>query len=674
MAHPDYPHLFEPLDLGFMQIPNRAIMGSMHSRLELMDNSVARECAYYAERARGEVGLIVTGGYAPNEYGGMDQQTQMLQSDADVEHAAPITEAVHAEGGLIAAQILHAGRYANLPETVGASTLPTPINKVVPRALEADEVEATIEDFVNSARRAKEAGFDGIEIMGSEGYIITQFTCLRTNDRTDDWGGSLENRIRFPVEIVRRSREVVGEDFLILYRISALDLVEGGLTGPETEQLAKAVEAAGANILSSGIGWHEARIPTIAQAVPRGAWSFATRRLKDAVDIPVVAANRINTPDMAEAVIARGDADFVAMARPMLADPHFVKKAKESRADEINSCIACNQACLDYIFAGKATTCLVNPRAGREFDYPSGAADTSKSIAVVGSGPAGLATATSAAERGHRVTLFEAADEIGGQLNLAKAIPGKDEFNETIRYFRTMLAKHSVDVRLSTRADASALSDGFDHVVIATGVVPRTPDIPGTDHPSVISYIDVLNGTATVGEKVVIMGAGGIGFDVAHYLTHPESEATRDEAFLTEWGVDASHAAEGGLTGDVPPAAPKHQITMLQRSEGRFGRTLGLTTGWVLRIALAKAGVKMIPGAAYEKIDDAGLHATIEGETQTFEADTIILCTGQEPLRDLEATLAAEKVPTTLIGGAEEAAGLDALRAIDQGIRTAYAL
>ena len=669
-----YPHLLSPLDLGFTSLRNRTIMGSMHMRFELLDNAAERAAAFYAARARGGVGLIVTGGVAPNPYGRMDALTTVLQDDSGLESHRAIAEAVHGEGGKVCMQILHAGRYAHIEETVGASNLPTPINKVAPRALSAEEVERTVADYVECAALAQMAGYDGVEIMASEGYLITQFCAPRTNDRTDQWGGSFEGRTRFAREIVRRTRERVGRDFIILFRISGLDLIEDGLTGEDTARLARDIEAAGADILSSGVGWHEARIPTIAHMVPRASWRFVARRLKQAVSIPVVASNRINAPGLAEDIIAAGDGDLVALARPLLADPDFVAKAAAGRADDINTCIACNQACLDYIFGTNAATCLVNPRAGRELDFADGPAAESMRLAVVGAGPAGLAFAATAAERGHDVTLYEAADEIGGQFNLAKRIPGKAEFAETIRYFARRLDTLGVTLRLATRPAARALADdGFDVVIVATGVHPRRPDIEGFDHPKAISYADLIGQGRVVGDRVAIIGSGGIAFDVAEYLTAPETpDDDGAAAFLAEWGVDTAHRSAGGLDDAAAAARPAvREITMLQRSPGRPGRRLGVTTSWISRATLRRRGVRMISGAQYHRIDNAGLHFTADGESQILDVDAVVVCAGQEPARELYDELAALGVDARIIGGAETADGLNALRAIDQAVRLA---
>lgn len=675
MTNPAYPHLFAPLDLGFTTLKNRIFMASMHVRFELLDRATERAAAFYAERARGGAALIVTGGYGPNPQGVIEDGADYLNSPAQVAEERKIPEAVHAAGGKIVLQILHAGRYAKVDDPVGASSLPSPINPREIHALTTDEVEQTIEDYVNCAALAQEAGYDGVEIMGSEGYLISTFCASSTNDRTDQWGGSFENRIRFPVEIVRRVREKVGPEFIMLYRISALDLFEGGLTGDETEILAKEIEKAGANILTTGIGWHESRIPTIAHMVPRGGWRHAARRIKQAVSIPVAATNRINTPEIGEDLLANGDADVVALGRQMLADPHFAKKAEAGQGDAINTCIGCNQACLDFIFADKASSCLVNPFAGRELDIAIRPAAEPKKVAVVGAGPAGMAAALTAAECGHAVTLYEAADTLGGQFNLAKRIPGKEDFDETIRYFRTRLAEQGVDIRLNTRATAEELEGaGFAQVIVATGVTPRQPEIDGAGRDNVISYIDALTDAKPVGDRVAIIGSGGIGFDVAEYITSPHRELPVPiDDFMAHWGVDTVHTTAGGL-GAPERETPKRSVVMLQRTDGRPGKGLGLTTGWVVRAELKSRGVQNVTGATYDRIDGQGLHITVNGEEKLIEADTVIVCAGQESENTLFAELERRNIPVTLIGGAEKSAGLDALRAIKQGTETALAL
>jgi 2,4-dienoyl-CoA reductase (NADPH2) len=668
-----YPHLVRPLDLGFMVLPNRIVMGSMHTRLETLDRPIERISRFYVERAKGGAGLIVTGGFSPNAEGLMEPGGPILDSAEQLAEHRPVTEAVRGAGGRIALQILHAGRYAKIDGAVGPSAIASPINPRAPRPMTEADIWRTIADYATTAALARDAGYDGVEIMGSEGYLINEFTAPRSNDRTDGWGGSLENRLRLAVEVTRAVRTKVGRDFLIVFRVSSIDLVQGGLTAEEIVAEAKAVEAAGADIINQGIGWHEARVPTIAQKVPRGAWAFAARRLKEAVSIPVIASNRINTPDVAEAILAAGDADLVSMARPMLADPEFANKAREGRADEINVCIACNQACLDFIFSNRVATCLVNPKAGRELEFDVAPPVARKRIAVVGAGPAGLACAVTAAERGHAVTLYEAGPRIGGQLNLARNVPGKEEFDETLRYYRARMARLGVEIRLGVRPDAGALAaGGFDEIVIATGVAPRALDIPGIDHANCASYVEVLAGSREAGRRVAVIGAGGIGFDVAEFLTSPpQNVAATNAYFQGEWGVDAAIAGRGGLRA-ATAERPERQVVMLQRKAGRMGRGLGVSTGWVLRLLLAKRKVAQVTGVTYRRIDDAGLHITVEGEERVVPADTIVICAGQEPERSLYDALIAGGARAHVIGGAERAAELDALRAIDQGTRLAY--
>ena len=671
----DYPHLFAPLDLGFVTLPNRVLMGSMHTGLEDRARDYDRLAAYFAERARGGVGLMVTGGIAPNIEGWLKPFGGRLAMPWHVARHRKLTAATHAEGGRICMQILHGGRYAYHPLSVAPSRIKSPISPFTPRALSARGVERTINDFVGCARLAQDAGYDGVEIMGSEGYLINEFIAARTNTRTDDWGGSAEKRMRFPIEIVRRTRAAVGRDFIIIYRLSMLDLVDDAQSWDEILSLAKAVESAGATLINTGIGWHEARIPTIVTSVPRAAFVAVTAKLKGEVGVPLITTNRINMPHVAEQILARGEADMVSMARPLLADPDWVNKARANRADRINTCIACNQACLDHVFENRLASCLVNPRACHETELVVAAAPQRRRFAVVGAGPAGLAAATTLAARGHSVTLFDQADAIGGQFNMAKRIPGKEEFHETLRYFGHRIGDTGVELRLSTRATSAELAAAaFDAVVVATGVTPRAVRFPGSDDARVLSYLDVLRDSKPVGGRVAIIGAGGIGFDMAEFLVEDAPSPTTDvQRWATEWGVDLSLEHRGGL---IPPrpAAPERQVWLLQRSEGRLGARLNKTSGWVHRATVKAKRVTQLGGVRYEHFDDAGLHIQVHGESQVLPVDNVVVCAGQESNRGLADELLALGIATHVIGGAHLAAELDAKRAIDQATRLAAQL
>jgi len=666
----DYPHLLAPLDLGFMTLPNRVLMGSMHTGLEDRARDYDKLAAYFAERARGGVGLMVTGGIAPNIEGWLKPFGGRLSMPWHVARHRKLTRATHAEGGRLCMQILHGGRYAYHPLLVAPSRIKSPITPFTPRALSARGVERTIDAFVNCARLAQDAGYDGVEVMGSEGYLINEFLAARTNTRSDAWGGSAEKRMRLPIEIVRRTREAVGREFIIIYRLSMLDLVDDAQSWEEIVQLARSVEDAGATIINTGIGWHEARIPTIVTSVPRAAFTAITRKLKGAVALPLVTTNRINMPEVAERILAAGDADMVSMARPLLADPDWVAKAASGRSSRINTCIACNQACLDHVFENRVASCLVNPRACDETELVIVKADRSRRYAVVGAGPAGLAAATTLAERGHAVTLFDEADQIGGQFNMAKRIPGKEEFTETLRYYGHRLGDTGVDVRLGARATAAGLAGyGFDAVIVATGVTPRRLSIPGSDDPRVLNYVDVLRGDADVGRRVAIIGAGGIGFDVAEFLVEHAPSATTDIARWTrEWGVDLEHAQRGGLI-EAAPSPPEREVWLLQRTPGTPGKRLNKTTGWVHRATLKAKRVKMLGGVGYERFDEDGLHVTIGDRHEVLAVDHVVVCAGQEPNRVLADELVAAGVNVHVIGGADVAAELDAKRAIAQGTR-----
>ena len=674
-----YPHLFAPLDLGFTTLKNRILMGSMHTLLEDMPDGFRKSGAFFAARARADVALMVTGGFAPNDEGRLSEGSSVFNRAEQVADHRLITAAVHAADSKILLQILHGGRYSRHGALVAPSPVRAQINKLAPRAMTEADIERTIEDFARCAALAREAGYDGVEIMGSEGYLLTQFLVPRTNQRDDAWGGSLQNRQRFALEVVRRTRERVGADFILMYRLSVLDLIPDGADWAEIVATARALQGAGVTLFNTGVGWHEARVPTIAHMVPRGAFTFAAARLRGELSVPLIASNRINNPAQAEAVLARGEADMVSMVRPFLADPQFVRKAREGRADQINTCIACNQACLDVIFRDQLCSCMVNPRACRETEPLPAPVRTPQRLAVVGGGPAGLAFATGAAQRGHQVTVYEAAAQLGGQFNLARVIPGKGDYAETIRYYARQLELLGVPVRLSHRADAPELiAAGYDAVVVASGVRPRRPAIAGIDHPMVLDYAELLTGKRPIGQRVAIIGGGGIGLDVAEYLAHadPRQDPARPDidGFLQMWGVDRQLGARGGLLPE-PAAVPSARMLYLcQRSEGLPGRGVGMTTVWAHRLTLQKRGVQVLTGVEYNRIDDAGLHLAVQGEPRLLAVDNVVICAGQEPQQALFAALQAAGMAAHLIGGAREAGELNAVRAIAEGTQLAAAL
>lgn len=673
MSNSHYPHLLEPLDLGFTTLKNRTLMGSMHTGLEEAKGGFHRLAAFYAERAKGDAGIIITGGVAPNWEGWVKPFAARMTKNSHVKEHQIVTKAVHEAGGKIAMQILHTGRYAYHPLSVAPSRIPSPITPFGPREMTTWDIKRTIKDYINAAKLAQKAGYDGVEIMGSEGYLINQFIVKHTNHRTDEWGGSYENRIKLPIEIVQKTRAAVGENFIIIYRLSMIDLIEDGSTWEEVVQLAKAIEAAGATIINTGIGWHEARIPTIATQVPRAAFSWVTKKLKSEINIPLCTSNRINDPQVAEDILAEGHADMVSMARPFLADAYFVSKAAAGKADEINTCIACNQACLDHTFSNKIASCLVNPRACFETKLNYLPVNQAKKLAVVGSGPAGMEFATTAARRGHDVTLFDSASEIGGQFNLAKNIPGKEEFHQTIRYFKKQIELTGVKLVLNKRVSAEDLKS-FDEVILATGIIPRELKIEGADLKKVVNYIDIIKGNHVAGKRVAVIGAGGIGFDVSEYLsTEDPKHAPSIQEWLKEWGIDPNNEVRGGIEGIRPqiPNSPR-EIVMFQRTEGKVGAKLGKTTGWIHRTNLKKKKVRMVDGVEYLKIDEEGLHYRDKDDAiKVFACDTVVICAGQLSQKELEPPILAMNKPVHLIGGAYVAAELDAKRAIDQAARLA---
>ena len=672
-----YKHIFEPLDLGFTTLKNRILMGSMHTGLEEEKNGIEKIAAYYAERAKGGVGLIVTGGISPNIQGWTGPFAARMSKKKHAIHHQKITEAVHKEGGKICMQILHAGRYGYHPLNVAPSKIKSPITPFTPFKLKESGIHRTIKDFVKSAKLSQLAGYDGIEIMGSEGYLINQFITKRTNKRNDQWGGSYENRMRLPIKLVEETRAAVGKEFIIIYRLSMLDLVENGSSWEEIVQLGKAIEKAGATIINTGIGWHESRIPTIATSVPRAAFTWVTKKMKAEIKIPLITSNRINMPDTAEKVLAEGHADMISMARPFLADPEWVNKAKAEKSDEINTCIGCNQACLDHVFQRKVASCLVNPRACHETELNYTTTKHKKKIAVIGAGPAGLASATIASQRGHEVTLFDASSEIGGQFNMAKQIPGKEEFYETLRYFKKQIEIHNVTLKLNTKVSLSDLKDSnFEEIILATGIQPRTLNIEGSKHQKVLSYIDVLKHKKQVGKRVAVIGAGGIGFDVSEYLSHKgDSTSLNVDAWLKEWGIDKTLKARSGIEGiEASIETSPREIFMFKRSKGKFGGNLGKTTGWIHRASLKKKNVQFIGEVTYQKIDDNGLHYTQNNTQKLLKVDHIVVCAGQTPLKELYEPLIDLGKKVHVIGGADFASELDAKRAIDQGARLAAKL